>query len=184
MLALFLRLPSWLRILGPTLIFMGAVWFIHHQGYQAGEQHVQAKWDKAIDRQKTEIARLKDEVGKKETQFRTERQAHEDELAAANRRYSSAIAGLDSRYALRLQNSERRAGRYQHLSEGSAAERAALASHAGKLDASLEEGRRLVEELRTTLEQRDAQLKAVSQELISTRKLMGEVDGSVPVEAR
>lgn len=46
-----------------------------------------------------------------------------------------------------------------------------LASHAARLDRSLEEGRRMVAELSATLRQRDDQLRAVSKQLENDRSL-------------
>ena len=57
-----------------------------------------------------------------------------------------------------MRNHQERAELYKRKAEGSEVERGSLASHAAELDRSLEEGRRVVKDLRTTVEQRDTEL--------------------------
>ena len=69
-----------------------------------------------------------------------------------------ALAAIADQHAARMRNSENRAAAYHRMSESGAAESAALAAHTAELDRTVEEGRRLVAELRETLGQRDSEI--------------------------
>ncbi|UWJ04310.1 putative Rz/Rzl spanin protein [Escherichia phage vB_EcoS_Uz-1] len=70
-----------------------------------------------------------------------------------------------------MQQSERRASVYKRQAEAGTLECRSLASHAARLDNSLEEGRRLVEELRATVRLRDNQLIELGKQIQADRKL-------------
>lgn len=55
------RVPAWIWVAALLLL---AGWYYGHTRYNAGQADVQAKWDKATERGKAEVARLKSEVGK------------------------------------------------------------------------------------------------------------------------
>ena len=82
-----------------------------------------------------------------------------------------ALAAIANQHAARMRNSENRAATYRHMSKSGAAESAALAAHAAELDRTLEEGRRLVAELRETLGQRDKELTQLGEALIAVHQL-------------
>lgn len=155
----------------------GLGWAVYDRGYDSGESHVQTKWDTAKLAQANEIIRLKGVIAQMEVIHHNETTRITDELFKANEAYTAAVVALNVRYVTRLLDSEKRAAIYQRMSEAGPAEQERLASHAAKLDRSLEEGRRLVEELRSTVEQRESQLKLLGEQLITDRKLMGNPDG-------
>lgn len=97
-----------------------------------------------------------------------------DELAAQQAGYAKALDALRIDYANRLLQSAAREGIYQRKAQGSAVERDYLASHAARLDRSLEEGRSLVRELRETLGQRDNAIRTLSQQIQADRRLINE----------
>ena len=86
--------------------------------------------------------------------------------------HENAIAAVHAEYVDRLHESDSRAGTYQRLSQGAAAERASLASYAAQLDRSLTEGRSLVRELRETVRLRDEQLIVLGKQLENDRSLL------------
>ena len=114
---------------------------------------------------------LQDKYANLEAQNRVQNQRNSDELAEKETAHAATLARLSAEYAGRMQLSEQRASRYQRQAQGGAVEQANLARHAAELDRAVEEGRRLVAELATTLRQRDDQLRAVSQQLINDRNL-------------
>lgn len=144
---------------------------IKASGFKDGAASVQEKWDEDTDRYNTEIDRLKGIIATKEEDHRKENQRITHELAEADKRYQVELARADAEYQRRVQLSSQRATIYQHQAEGGAAQCRDLASHAAKLDSSLEEGRSLVRELRGTVELRDGQIRALSDQILNDRKL-------------
>lgn len=145
---------------------------IKSHAFDEGAASVQAEWDKQTREYENEIDRLRGEIATKEADHRTENTRITHELAEANRKHDVEVATLQSDFARRLQLSSQRSTVYQSQAEGGAAECRSLASHAGRLDASLEEGRSLVRELRTTLGLRDQQIQSLSDQIRNDRKLM------------
>uniref|UniRef100_A0AAU6VZ74 Rz/Rzl spanin protein n=1 Tax=Pseudomonas phage Arace01 TaxID=3138526 RepID=A0AAU6VZ74_9VIRU len=143
-------------------------------GKNAGKLEEASKWqlDKiALD---AEVSKLKDEVKEKEAQNQIATTKVADELAASESRHVQALADLAADYSQRLLKSEGRAGLYKRQSQGSAAERDYLASHAAELDRSLEQGRSLVRELRETVGQRDSTIRLLSEQIRADRRLLTE----------
>lgn len=160
------------------LILIGTIGYtVYNQGYRSGAAKIQAEWNE------DKLARqaIVDELNRKNADLQaknlTDSQKASEDLADANQTYARAVAGLDSDLALRLRDSEDRAGRYKYLSQASSAERDRLAIHAAELDRSLEQSRSLVKEFRATLEQRDATILTLGQIIRSERQLMGQNDG-------
>lgn len=174
-----LALPaiSWGKLLvkaSPYLLGVAVLGGVYYLGSQSGQEKIQKKWD-------TEVAAYKDSMDKMERQLlineqknRNEVRILNDELASNEKKYSTSLGVLRSQYNGSLLQSRERASVYQAQSQAGAAQCSSLASHAAQLDRSLTEGRSLVGEFRITLEQRDAQLRAVSSQLIADRKLIGD----------
>ena len=146
-------------------------YMIWDAGFDSGSQSVQAKWDADKEAQRKAVDALQGKYANLEAQNRVQNQRNSDELAEKETAHAAALARLNAEYAGRMQLSEQRAGRYQRQAQGGAVEQANLARHAAELDRAVEEGRRLVAELATTIRQRDDQLRAVSQQLINDRNL-------------
>lgn len=140
-------------------------------GFDSGSQSVQAKWDADKEAHRKAMDALQDKYANLEAQNRAQNQRNSDELAEKETAHAATLARLSAEYAGRMQLSEQRASRYQRQAQGGAVEQANLARHAAELDRAVEEGRRLVAELATTLRQRDDQLRAISQQLINDRNL-------------
>lgn len=169
------RLIKYLPHLVLLLVLVAGAWIIHtkvkQSGFREGAASVQVQWEQDTKNYETEITRLQKLYAEKEEQHRTENKRIAYELSQANQEHAVRIATLESDYARRLQLSSNRASIYQRQAEGGAIECRDLASHASRLDASLEEGRSLVRELRATLGLRDQQLKALSDQIRNDRKL-------------
>lgn len=156
----------------PYLLVVALAATIYFWGSSNGQDKVQAKWDaqkvqdkKAYDKLKGEYDVLNRqhsyEVGVLTSRLQSASQAHEDELAR-----------LNDVYASRLQQSGQRAEVYKRQAEAGTFECRSLASHAARLDESLEQGRQLVEELRSTVRLRDNQLIELGNQIRADRKLL------------
>ena len=159
----------------PYLVVAGLLFLLGSKIYDAGSSHgasvVQAKWDEQSRQDALEINRLKAEIEQKEDEHRAENTRITHELAEAQKTYEVALAEQRAEYDRRLQLSSNRAAIYQRQAESGAAQCRSLASHAARLDETLEAGRRMVAELSATLRQRDDQLRAVSKQLENDRNL-------------
>lgn len=170
-------LPYWLiKLLKfglPVLMLAAVVFGIYRAGVSAEADRNER------DRLKAEVAH-NNEINELERQLEAKQKAHRDaslqiadQLAANETRTAAAIAALQHGFALRLQQSGERAAIYRDLSESGSAERDRLARHAAELDGSLEQGRLLVGELRSTLAERDEQLRLLGRQLTADRVLIG-----------
>ena len=162
------RVGPWIALVLSMALTGYMIW---DAGFDSGSQSVQAKWDADKEAQRKAMDALQDKYANLEAQNRVQNQRNSDELAEKETAHAAALARLNAEYAGRMQLSEQRAGRYQRQAQGGAVEQANLARHAAELDRAVEEGRRLVAELATTIRQRDDQLRAVSQQLINDRNL-------------
>lgn len=158
---------------GVLVLMTGSfLYWVGHSSYRAGQRDIQEHWDAEVATYKKAMDTLKDQYATLESKTRIENQRNSDELAEKETAHAVALAQLNAEYAGRMQLAEQRANRYQRQAKGGAVEQANLARHAAELDRTVEEGRRLVAELSTTLRQRDDQLRAVSQQLVNDRKLL------------
>ena len=148
-------------------------------GVDAGKTTVQREWDKQVAAQSAAAAKLKQQIEDAESMHRTKEKESTHALAEAHRIAEVAVANQRADYERRVQQSFERATEYMRMAEAGEAERGNLVRHATELDRSLEEGRQLVQELRTVVELRDSQLIEVGQQLLQTRALLeaGEPDG-------
>ena len=162
------KLAPWILA---TLVIGSLIWWVSHTSYVTGQRDIQEQWDAERATYKKAMDTLKDQYATLESKVRIDNQRNSDELAEKELSHAVILARLNSEYAGRMQLAEQRASRYQRLAKGGAVEQANLASHAARLDRSLEEGRRMVAELSATLRQRDDQLRAVSKQLENDRNL-------------
>ena len=162
------KLAPWILA---TLVIGSLIWWVSHTSYVAGQRDIQEQWDAERATYKKAMDTLKDQYATLESKVRIDNQRNSDELAEKELSHAVILARLNSEYAGRMQLAEQRASRYQRQAKGGAVEQANLASHAARLDRSLEEGRRMVAELSATLRQRDDQLRAVSKQLENDRSL-------------
>lgn len=149
---------------------------IYDHGVTVGAHDVQKKWDKrnaevdkVISDQTNEIERLK-----REHTITIGEVTHD--LAKAEKNFSVALATQRSTYEQRLQQSQSRSDYYKRQADSSPTECGNLGSIASQLDRSIVEGRQVVGELRATLEQRDAQVKALGVVVQSQYNLLKESD--------
>lgn len=147
---------------------------IKQNGFREGAVSVQAKWDAETKDYNEHISALQKEYAAREAVHRRKNQEITHELAEANRKHAVEVATLQSDFTQRMQLSTKRSAVYQRQAEAGAAECRGLASHASRLDATLEEGRSLVRELRSTLGLRDRQVQSLSDQINNDRNLMSE----------
>ena len=162
------KLAPWILA---TLVIGSLIWWVSHTSYVAGQRDIQEQWDAEKVTYKKAIDTLRDQYAALEAKARIDNQRNSDELAEKEKSHAVALVELRREYDGRLLQSNKRASYYQRLAKGGAVEQANLASHAARLDRSLEEGRRMVAELSATLRQRDDQLRAVSKQLENDRSL-------------
>ena len=162
------KLAPWILA---TLVIGSLIWWVSHTSYVAGQRDIQEQWDAERATYKKAMDTLKDQYATLEAKARIDNQRNSDELAEKEKSHAVALVELRREYDGRLLQSDKRASYYQRLAKGGAVEQANLASHAARLDRSLEEGRRMVAELSATLRQRDEQLRAVSKQLENDRSL-------------
>lgn len=148
------------------------LWGTYYLGSSSGKATIQQQWDaqKIKDLQATNS--LRDEYDRRVTHYQQTVASVESELRNVQAQHQVELSRLTAEYSDRLLKSEGRAGVYQRQAQGTAADRERLASHAAKLDRTLEEGRRLVAELRATIGLRDEQLKSLAAQIRADRELM------------
>lgn len=151
------------------VVVLGAT--IYFWGNSNGQSTVQKKWDaqKVEDRKATQ--KLQDKYNALQRNHSYEVGLLTSRLQTAESNYANELARVSSDYDSRMQQSERRASVYKRQAEAGILECRSLASHAARLDNSLEEGRRLVEELRATVRLRDNQLIELGKQIQADRKL-------------
>lgn len=147
---------------------------IKQDGFREGAVSVQAEWDRETKDYEEHIRSLEKEYAAREAIHRSKNDEITHALAEANRKHDVEVATLRSDYTRRLQLSSQRSAVYQRQAEAGTIECRSLAGHASQLDASLEEGRSLVRELRTTLGLRDQQVRALSEQIKNDRNLMSD----------
>lgn len=160
-----------LKYIGAPLAVVAFLIFIYATGYNRGVGAVEAERDADRHAQEKVVAELNGQLREKERIHATSTKQNSEDLLAQEAAYAGAVSRLRLDYAGSLRDSEQRAARYRALAEASPTQCSGLAGYTAKLDASLVEGRSVVEELRSTLELRDSQLKLVGEQLLSDRQL-------------
>lgn len=170
-----MKMPSnpkgwvYLGVVAATALTLGGTYFL---GSSSGEAHIQQQWDAQKVQDERAAHRLRDEYDKREELHKEQLSAVQKELRDAQALHRTELDRLAGEWADRVRNSESRSALYQRQAQGSAVERERLGRHAAELDRSLEEGRRLVAELRATIGLRDEQLKSLAAQIRADRELM------------
>lgn len=154
-----------------SVVLVGAVTGVYFMGKNAGENKVELAWTQEKKKLADEVIRLKDVIRDKQATHQDETDRVNKELRDAKTKYEKSLSDIRLASAERLRKSKTRADIYKRMSEGAESERGNLASHAAKLDRSLEEGRLLVGELQATLRQRDKELISLGSQIKNDRKL-------------
>ena len=155
-----------------TALILGSivVGAIDHHGYVKGEQHIQQQWDKSNKDLKQKADSIQSELNRKSEENAKLQQDKENEIDQATASLRSTLDSERHTYSKRLLDSQSRAAIYRREAEAGAAQCLNLAGHTADLDASLEQGRDLVQQLRATLGQRDETVRSLGAILISDRK--------------
>ena len=88
--------------------------------------------------------------------------------------YENYISNLSGSLTDELRQSQERAKLYQRYSQADRVKQEYLARHAAELDRCIVEGRKVVKELRATIELRDRQIVELSNYIKATRELNGQ----------
>ncbi len=156
-----------------VLIAAAAGAFGYGIGHGDGSASVQQQWDRANTKQARAEA-------VEATTTRTKESAHADQITEAVDTYQAARTPAAADAAERIARAERlqrtaegREAQYLAMSQAGDAERSRLAGHAAQLDASLADGRRVAEQLRATVVERDQQLRLLADVIRADRTLAG-----------
>lgn len=155
-------------------LVVGTYTLTYKLGSLSGADFVQGQWDDETSKRKDKIAELEKEYAALQAAHEKRVEDLTNDLESAEAVYRDSLASHEREFAQRLQQSQSRAGIYQRQAQGSSAERDRLAEHAARLDAALEEGRNLVKEYRTTLEQRDRTIRSLGIMLQNDRHLFND----------
>lgn len=151
------------------ILFLGSS--LHSCGVEKGANSIQKEWDKEKREIDQEIKRLENKYVSLQETHREETQRITHELSEERKRHEVELVRADAEYRDRVQFAEARASLYQRQAQNGSIECRNLADHASRLDSSLEEGRSLVRELRTTLGLRESQIRALSRQIHNDRLL-------------
>lgn len=156
-----------------VLLAMSALYYTgHSRGVISGRAAITVEWQKEKIEHRDKILMLTAQIQQKEFAHRQESSRVAEQLRKTEVQYEEATRALSAERTQRLLLSKERAAVYQRLANAGSDKCRDLASHAAKLDHSLEEGRGLVAELQTALGQRDEQLRLLGAQLINDRRLL------------
>lgn len=171
--------PVWLKVLKygvPAILLALFIWKVYSLGAEHKANELQLEHQAELAAHEEEIRQLEERIATNETAHRRASQLISEQLSDIREDNAATVAALRSGFALRLRQSDDRAAVYQRLSNAGTSDRADLASHAAELDRSLEQGRLLVGELRSTVAERDGQLRLLGQQLSADRKLINDTE--------
>lgn len=123
-----------------------------------------------------ELVKLKDKVREIEDVNAENTRENTRRLEELRATYEDTITGMHVEYNDRMYELEDRAIYYRSLSETSSAECRDLSDIATRFDRNLEEGRRLVIELRERLLFREEQIRVIGRQMLADRQLLGQVE--------
>lgn len=162
---------SLIKYVGAPLAVAAGLYFLYSTGYNNGVGAVEAEREADRAAQALVVAGLNGQLIEKERLHVAETSKIRTDLANRESQYDRDLALLRADYAVSLRDSEQRAARYRALADAGPDQCRSLAGYTAQLDGSLVEGRSVVEELRSTLELRDSQLRLVGSQLLSDRQL-------------
>jgi len=165
-----------------VLIAAGSALPAYWVGDGRGAARVQQAWDNDTKRQAT--------TALEETETtRTKEQGHATSITQAIDDFQAVQAPAAAHGAARIADAERlqraaegRAAQYLAMSKAGAVERDRLASHAARLDSSLAEGRRVVEQLRADLVDRDQRIQLLADVIRADRALLADASATEAIE--
>lgn len=140
--------------------------------YSAGANSVDRKWLKKELEYTSMINSLQNKIGELESEHRKVTEGIRNQLKLEKETYETKLKSLNAEHAGRLQLSQSRAEVYRRKAEAGSTECGSLASYTTKLDRTLEEGRKLVGELQTTVRLYESQLRLLGDQLQADRELL------------
>lgn len=96
------------------------------------------------------------------------------DLLEAKNTYEKAVIDINNEYSGRMFELEKRAEYYRSMSKPDTTTCGDLGDVTTRLDRNLEEGRKLVIDLRERLVLREEQIKIIGKQLLADRKLLGQ----------
>lgn len=155
----------------PYLLVVALGATLYFWGNSTGQDSVNKKWNDQKVEALNAYNKLKGEYDALNRQHSYEVGALTVRLQTAESNHASELARISSDYDSRMLKSEQRATVYKRQSQAGTTQCTGLASHAARLDSSLEEGRRLVEELGAIVRFREDQLIELGKQIQADRKL-------------
>lgn len=164
------------KIGAPVVLLAVGAWWLYNTGFEDGEDKVELAWAKDTEErrkaQEEEVNRLKKELADAAKIHKERSDEIATQLSQLEIDHANNLAALERDHAQRMRNHTDRTIVYEYLSDSGATERANLASYAAQLDRSLEQGRLLVAELRSTVVQRDGQIQLLSEQIVADRRVI------------
>lgn len=142
--------------------------------YTEGKHSTQVQWNLYKEQKNVEIQRLNSKYEVAAANHTTQSKKINDEIIQNKSATEVIIRNLRTELASRLLDSKARADIYQRQAQSGAVECGNLANYASELDRTLESGRNLVQELSTTVKQRDSEIKTLGDQILNDRKLFTE----------
>lgn len=150
------------------------------QGHSNGTESAQKRWEQIRYDEQAAAANAYRELLQRLHQQAVQHQKEQEQLAheleQSRKDHAAALDSQRSAYEQRLLLSENRISVYQRQAEAGAAACRDLASHAARLDRSLERGRHLVRKLGSTVRLRDRQLTLLGKQIHTDRQMLMELD--------
>lgn len=164
--------------IGVAALLASAGYIVHGYIHEQGRLAERAVWERKAQDWETEVLRLKSRYQAKEGEYQQTIFGLTTTLYESEQLHAQVLSGLTAAHAQRLQHAAERAAVYQRQAAGSAADAQALAEHAARLDASIEEGRVVVTELAATVRLRDEQVKALGAVILADRQLFSDLEAT------
>ena len=167
-------MTSGYKLIAVLLLSASVLGGVSTWAYWKGQASIQQDWDRERATMLAAALEVEQDNRAKERAHRLETAALEAKLKEAEANYEEALAAVRSDFAGWLRQSEDRAARYRGWAEGQSDQREHLANYTAQLDASLAEGRELVAEFRVALGQCQRDLRALGEQIVIDRGLIGE----------
>lgn len=158
------------------LVLLSLLIATYNWGKSSGESKIQEEWDKQVAETNATIAQYEVAYLHLAKQHAIQGEELRHEINQTQIEHQKQLSDIRNEYSGRLLSSENRANLYKRQAESGTIEHRNLADYAAELDRSLEEGRFLVQELRTTLRQREREIGILSKQIQNDRQLLDKAE--------
>lgn len=153
-----------------TIVAVCLLGSAYYKGYSAGKETITEQWEAEKQATNKVMLALRDRYNEQEKEYTSKTQELVVQLHEKESAHKLELNNLTHDYNNRLLKSEQRASHYQYLSRNSSDTCQNLADYSTRFDQQLESGIRVVRELKSLIELRDSQLRAVREQLVLMEK--------------